>query len=319
MMLRVLSGPQAGAELALGDEPRLVGSDEHGCDIVLFGCGVAPAHCTLRSVDGRGLMLQTSDGAITEINGQALAPGEHLVQVPAHLKLAGADLLLHRAELPAANDGEDGRRGRAAPQASRRRRAMRWATSAACVGGFTVFVSGAMGWFDETRPSELTLAQRMAADLGYRDLVVAYDVEGLLTVTGYVRDPREAEQVRKAFQAFPGKAVSVRVAVPGAATQIDRGMRSVAEPQRLGAGGLLIESQAPAAASAAKVAGAGQDMLELKVRTLRAGDGGYLETTAGMRYFIGSLLPGGYTLKAVGEASIVLLRGEIETEVPVRR
>ena len=315
ILLRVLNGTQAGAELPVGTEPQLVCSDERRCDVVLFGSGVAPEHCALRATGDRGLVLLALDDAVTEINGQPLPPGEHFIEAPAHLKLASADLLLHWTEDVVLHWDK---RDAAATGGMPRRRMRRWAASAACVAGAAAFMSGAMGWFDRAEPAEIVRARSVAASMGYRDLAIAYDVEGLLTVTGYVRSAQEAEQVRKAFREFPGKGVVVRVVVAGAATQFERSARTSPEPQSLGAGSLLIEAR-PAAASEPAAAVAADRTLDIQVRALRAGDSGFLETTAGMRYFIGSQLPGGYVLKAVGESSITLVRGGTEFEAPVRR
>lgn len=322
-MLRVLSGPQAGAELALSGQPQLVGSDELNCDVVLFGGGVAPAHCTLRALDGRHVVILPSDDAVTEFNGQHLSMGEHSVEVPGHLRLAGVDVLLYAAQPEAGADDAQAsvEIGGTATNSRRRRRTTRWIASALCACGITVFISGAMGWFDKSEPVELARARKMAAELGYRDLAVAYDVEGLLTVTGYVRNELEARQVRDAFRQFPGKSVVVRVAVAGAATQLERTTRSAQPPQRLGGGSLLIDAQAsaPEALPVAVSSAGGDGVLQFKVRALRAGEGGYLETSAGMRYFVGSQLPGGYTLKVVADDHITVLRGETEVDVPLRR
>jgi hypothetical protein len=314
ILLRVISGTQAGAELPIGTEPQLVGSDERRCDVVLFGSGVAAEHCAVRATGGRGLLLLALDGAVTEINGKPLPPGEHFIEAPAHLRLASADLLLHWTEdLVLHWNKRDAQLAGAMPGRSLRR----WAASAACLASVAAFMSGAMGWFERAEPAEIVRARSVAAGMGYRDLAIAYDVEGLLTVTGYVRSAQEAEQVRKAFREFPGKGVVVRVVVAGAATQFDRSARSAVEPQSLGAGSLLIEP--PPAASAPAMAGTPDRTLDIQVRALRAGEHGYLETTAGMRYFIGSQLPGGYVLKAVGESSITLWRDNAEFEAPVRR
>jgi hypothetical protein len=312
-MLRVLSGPQTGAQIALREGLQLVGSDEHACDVVLFGGGIAGAHCRLESLGPRAVRVLVEHDAPVQLNGQLLPTGSHGVEVPAHLRLADVDLLLHAAADPAAEGLPD---DDAAPRPSAPRgRVGRWIAGIACVLGVGVFMSGAMGWFEKAEPREIAGVRHALSQIGYRDLSVAYDVEGLLTVTGYVRSAQEAERLRKAMKDYPGKAVAVRVAVVGAATQLDRTMpRRPDETHRLGAGSVLIEPQMAATASQPAAGNA----LDLQVKALRAGDDGYVETTGGARYFIGSQMPGGYTLKTVADDMITLTRDETDIRVPVQ-
>lgn len=319
-MLRVLSGPQAGAQLALRDGVQLVGSNEAACDIVLFGDDIAAAHCRLAVAGAGELRVQVLEGAEVQLNGQALTAGDHGIEVPAHLRIASLDLLVYASQ-PQGDAGfsdsileEPG----AVPAVPARRKAMRWIAALVCVAGITVCTRGALGWFDSAEPHEIASARHVVAQLGYRDLAVAYDVEGLLTVTGYVRSPQDAERIRHAFHDFPGKAVIVRVVVIGAASQLERvPARRPEETRRLGAGSVLIEPQA--ALPAASHEASAESAVDLQVRALRAGDDGYVETTTGARYFIGSQMPGGYTLKAVADNAITLTRDEVDVEVPVRR
>lgn len=316
-MLRVLSGPQTGAQIGLRAGWQLVGSDEQSCDIVLFGEGMAGSHCRIESMEPRAVRVLVEPDAAVQFNGRDLPAGDHDMELPAHLRLAGVDLLLYVEDEPASQELP----GDEAPSAATwghgvRGRTTRWVACAACVLGVGAFMSGAMGWFEKVEPRELAGARQVVAGLGYRDLSVAYDVEGLLTVTGYVRTAQDAEHLRNAFRDYPGKAVAVRVAVIGAATQLERSVsRKPAEAQKLGAGSVLIEPQS--AATLPMQASTG-NALDLQVKALRAGEDGYIETVQGARYFVGSQLPGGYVLKAVADNAITLTRDDVDVDVPIK-
>lgn len=72
-VLRVLAGPQAGAEVALRDGIYLVGTAD-GCDIVLFDDSVAATHLAI-SVSQDATDIEARDGAIA-LPGGTLQPGE---------------------------------------------------------------------------------------------------------------------------------------------------------------------------------------------------------------------------------------------------
>jgi len=84
----------------------------------------------------------------------------------------------------------------------------------------------------------------------------------------------------------------------------------------LGAGVMVVE---PAPASLATRQGTRPPSgISLALRTWRAGDGGYLETAHGLRYAVGSEMPGGYTLVRVDEDSITVRRGTKEVQLALR-
>ena len=316
-MLRVLSGPQTGAQIGLRAGPQLVGSDEQSCDIVLFGAGIAGAHCRLDSMEPRAVRMLVESDAAVQLNGRDLPAGEHDMEVPAHLRLAGIDLLLYVEDDPAPQELPDDEAPSTVAWAHAvRGRTMRWIACAACLLGVGAFMSGAMGWFEKVEPREIAGVRHILAELGYRDLSVAYDVEGLLTVTGYVRTAQDAEHLRKALRDYPGKTVAVRVAVIGAATQLERSLpRKPMETHKLGAGSVLIEPQSAATLPLQASTG---NTLDLQVKALRAGEDGYVETVQGARYFVGSQLPGGYALKAVADGAITLTRDDVDIDVPIK-
>jgi len=323
--LRVLSGPQAGATLELQNASYTMGSDEKRCDIVLFAQGVEAHHCDLEVLEDREAAVNVSEAGPVSVNGKALAPGRHAFELPAHVCVASADLLINvehdeLPELPVLDEAIDSQL--VLPDSEPVSRSMlsrytRLAASLVCLTGFTVFVNGALGWFEKAESQEVTRARQLATGLGYPDLIIQHDVEGLLTVTGYVRQAAELEQLKRAFRDFKGKTVVVRVAVGGAATQFDRGRKGPDLPaQRLGAGHLLLD--VPFDASAVPAPAKEQDSLELRLRALQAGTDGYVETVAGIRYFVGSQMPGGYVLKDVQADAITVVRGEVEVSIPLR-
>ena len=313
--LRVLSGPQAGAHLVLDGARHLLGSSESACDLVLFGEGVAPVHCAIEFDGERHGTIEVFEGAEVQLDGDPLPPGTHGVELPLHLRLAGIDLLLgvQRESREDSGAGET-------PVAVRRRvsrRAARIASSLACVGLLLIaLVNGALGWFEKPEPQEIARARKVINELGYGGLGVAHDVEGLLTVTGYVGTPEDAKRLRHALQALPDKPVAVNVVVGGAAMQFERqAAPGPQETRRLGAGSVLIESgQGTASAPAAPDA-----TLALQVRALQAGDDGYIETVSGTRYFLGSQMPEGYTLKLVESDMVMVSREGVDTMIRLRR
>jgi hypothetical protein len=89
-----------------------------------------------------------------------------------------------------------------------------------------------------------------------------------------------------------------------------------ARAHSLGAGVTLVD-----AASSGTVAtkAAAQESITLQLRAWQAGPGGYVETSNGLRYEVGSEMPGGYTLVSVDGDTITVRRGGRKMQVPLRQ
>jgi hypothetical protein len=118
-------------------------------------------------------------------------------------------------------------------------------------------------------------------------------------------------------QALPAGKLAVHAGQPSVTAQLDAAASAQALRVRtLGAGVVVVEPSAvPASTRQAAKRSAGTS---LALRTWRAGDGGYVETAHGLRYAIGSEMPGGYTLVQVDEDSITIRRGGRDVQLAVR-
>lgn len=310
--LRVLNGLHRGGLILLADGEHAVGSDEANCEVVLFDEGIAPMHCVIGFGGTREAHVHVHEGSAVQLDGAGLCAGLHRFELPAHLCLGpGIELLVSPVRAQDVELRTEARRSGARP-------VLRWVASTACLVAFTVFVSGAFGWFDKGEPHDLLQARRIVATLGHESsLAVSHDVEGVLTVTGYVRSEQEAQQLRTAFRDF-GQPVAVRVAIGGTATQFGASTDHQDDPRRLGAGSVLLEGIRSASAGAAIAGGDAGRPLELRLKSVQAGVDGVLETVSGARYFVGSQMPGGYTLTEITSDAITVMREGVATTIKLQ-
>jgi hypothetical protein len=118
-------------------------------------------------------------------------------------------------------------------------------------------------------------------------------------------------------QELPGRKLPMHPGQPDVTAQLDAAAGVQASRVRtLGAGVVVVEPSAgPSSTRQAARRSAGTS---LALRTWRTGDGGYLETAHGLRYAVGSEMPGGYTLVRVDEDSITIRRGGRDVQLAVR-
>lgn len=349
LMLKVAGGLHAGAELALQARSYLIGSDESSCDVVLLDDGVRPQHARLTVTADGDVFIEWLDGtprASGDESGDESRPSARTslddnVAVTigaAHVVVLGmvrkpsaqrdptatspqADAA---AASPQADADADASAAHASPQQETAASTALLAASAPSrwrgnlFGGLaTVFVvlfavGGALAVAQTLGPDDRQTQQLEAVLqlLGYTNLEVETSERGEPVVSGYLPSQSDLDRLRSALATRRCDAV-LRVAVRATVQQFDSGLAKTR--YRVVSSGEDVTMLEPKPAEVLRRPPA----VDLRIRSASAGDDAYIETETGQRFYVGSILPGGFELADVTPQGVIVTKGDRRIVVPI--
>jgi hypothetical protein len=281
---RVTSGVHRGATFAPSDDLLLIGADT-ACDICLSDAGLASRHAAIVA-QGSRIAIRCLEGTVS-VNGQPLVKQGSLVLTNgAEILLGESGVRLHFAgpEDPAATRGEREHKPRV-------RRRLPGVTAVAVLAGLAALIFAGRQ-IQASRPdsaSEDVVSTREAhpemseAELvaqvqdvfrtsGY-DAQISYVGKGELRVENLDANHERVKRAMERVKADVPQLVSLSFAPPG-------------------------DSQPPE--HVPPFASAGVDHMTVSVN----GSTGYLAADDGARYFVGSVLPGGLTVRRFTDGAV---------------
>jgi len=306
---RVLTGLNAGAEMDLEGRAYVIGSSDRACDIVLADTAVAPRVCSVHCTGPRNARVEVYAGQAIDANEVALAMGTHSLELPAHLRLPNTDILIAAGHAQAVPPPE---LATASPSKPRGQSALRLsgAAAVACVvAAYMAFSEGATGGH-QAQAHDVAHARRVLERLDYGELQLQATPGGGISVTGYLRRADDLRTIKDGLRGIvPSDRLSLRLSQRGSATLFDGTAKAAAVTSKaLGAGVLLVDGPASAGTPSANLAAHQPAPITLRLRSWQAGEAGYIEAASGVRYTIGSAMPGGFILMAIEADSITVRR-----------
>jgi hypothetical protein len=285
----IVSGVHQGASFTLTEELLLIGGDA-GCDMWLSDAGLAARHAALMA-DGRGVAVRSLEGQVS-VDGQPLQGSERVALSPgSEISLGNTGVRLRVAgQAPSAAQVAPGDSPRPAQQKRRKSRVL--VASMMVVG--SILAAGVA--IHELRPAQASTPSMSGASADAK-----------------LSDAELIEQVRDVFRANGYDAMAThlggrRVRIENLDGHHERVQRAVAQvradiPQ--------LESLTFAAPESAEppsdppfYEGEAAGRLSITV----AGNMGYLVASDGGRYFTGSVLPSGYTVRRITSRAIQVER-----------
>ncbi|KAE8754880.1 hypothetical protein FSO04_37275 [Paraburkholderia madseniana] len=343
LMLKVARGLHAGAELALQARSYLIGSDESSCDVVLLDDGVRPQHGRLTVTADGDVFIEWLDGTPCE-SGDESSPSARtslddnvavtigaahvvvlgMVRKPSAQRDPTAAFPQADAAAASPQTDADARAAHADPQ-------QETATSTALLvasapsrwrgnlfGGLaTVFVvlfavGGALAVAQTLGPDDRQTQQLEAVLqlLGYTNLEVETSERGEPAVSGYLPSQSDLDRLRSALAARRCDAV-LHVAVRATVQQFDTGLAKTG--YRVVSSGEDVTMLEPKPAEVLRRPPA----VDLRIRSASAGDDAYIETETGQRFYVGSILPGGFELADVTPQGVIVTKEDRRIVVPI--
>jgi hypothetical protein len=288
-MFRVTSGAHRGATFAPADGLLLIGADT-ACDICLSDTGLASRHAAIVT-QGSRVGIRCLEGAVS-VNGQPLvSPGSSPLTHGADIVLGDSGVHLHftDSEKPAAN-----REPERSPRNKRglSRPAIEGFFVAAVAGiavlAFTLGGRQSQASRPATPSAEVTSTRTENAAVSEAELVA--QVQDVFRTSGYDVQISRVGQGELRVENLDGSHERVRRAVERVKADVPQlKSLSFAPP-----GNTNPPEHAPLFTSA------GADPMTVNV----SGSTGYLVSNDGARYFVGSILPGGLTVRRITNEAV---------------
>jgi type III secretion system YscD/HrpQ family protein len=339
---RVVSGVHRDAVFALEDTLLVIGADE-SCDIRLSDSGMAPRHAAL-TCQGLAVAIRPLDGALA-IDGQGIAAASRALLAPgAMITLGESGVTLQLADCTAAQYP-------ARPAGPAARRGGRWSKPFTLVLLSMVLVAGAGIAAQKLKsaraapvpaqrsdlPSLQSTLQKLHLDKTVAVTATPYGVElsGVLEreaaaklrsalaalstpiVDSILSDEDLVEQVREVFRTHGYRADlsyagERRVLVANLDETHDRVRQAAthvrSDVPQLAALNFAAPDEAPPPEHVPPYEGAGANRITARIDD----DTAYLAAAGGARYFVGSVLPDGHTVRRITPRAVQVERdGEI--------
>jgi type III secretion protein D len=282
----IVSGAHSGATFALDEGLLLIGADT-GCDIWLSDAGLASRHAAV-TADGRGVAIRAIEGRVS-VNGKPLAASGSVALEPGSeiaLGDSGVHLRFGRQSEPAAIEASKEPASRRSTGRPRVIAASAFVVAGLLVAGFsTQQLRPGRNEAAAATPPAPTVKPAVPTDAEIieqvRDVFRTHGYDAAITSLGHARfriDNLDAshERVRRA-------AAQTRADVP-ALKSLTFASPDTSEPP----------DEAPLYESAP------DDRLSIHVE----GETAYLSSGDGGRYFVGSVLPNGYTVRRITSRAI---------------
>ena len=296
--LRVLSGPNEGAELALDEDRIVLGADAARCSVVLLDPEVHDVHVTIWLDDSNTLRIVPEPDARVAVDGESIDGAGVSTGRTACLSLGTTELLLRL--IPATQVSEVGPVLEQAVDSAVEPEA----TSAARVGG----------WL-RSRRSRSPFAGRATTGLG----ILVIGVTGAWSYVGAGLDGVRAGIRAPDFDKVPVRAEGPVIAgITGPVTHDAALRRQPATAVHSSRGTVLFETLPAAVATAPAPAPVHAQGLQHRLRRIADGpDGPTLETLDGSKFPLSSRLRSAYAMRWIGESRIELHRGEERITIEV--